>query len=192
MKRITKNTICVLFSFMRLSIKKIILGKRLTFRAIERISPNVELEFSRLSNVVLGNKIRVHSGTKIKVRPNAFLEIKDGTKFNSNCIIACRSKIIIGEETEFGPSVYVYDHDHIHNYETGKNLGYNSSSIVIGKNCWIGANTIILKGTHIGDNSVVAAGSVLTGCYPSRSLIYQKRETSVKTIVEVCNDGKVY
>jgi len=35
--------------------------------------------------------------------------------------------------------------------------------IVIGRNVWIGNNAIILKGTEIGDNSVIGAGAVVTG-----------------------------
>lgn len=36
----------------------------------------------------------------------------------------------------------------------------------IGKNCWIGANAVILPGVTIGDNTVVGAGSVVTKDLP--------------------------
>lgn len=49
----------------------------------------------------------------------------------------------------------------------------------IGKNCWIGANTVILRGTTIGDNSVIGAGCVLKGEYPAGAIIIQKRETTI-------------
>ena len=45
----------------------------------------------------------------------------------------------------------------------------------------IGANCVILRGTKIGDNCVVAAGSVIKGEFPANTLIYQKRETEIKT-----------
>jgi len=41
----------------------------------------------------------------------------------------------------------------------------------IGKDCWIGANAIILKGTQLGDGSVVAAGAVVTSEVPPKSLM---------------------
>ena len=52
---------------------------------------------------------------------------------------------------------------------------FRSKPISIGKNCWIGANTVILKGTVIGDNCVIGAGSVISGVYGSGLVIVQKR-----------------
>ena len=43
--------------------------------------------------------------------------------------------------------------------------------IVIGKNVWIGARAIILPGVHIGDFSVVAAGSVVTEDIPPNVMV---------------------
>jgi len=43
--------------------------------------------------------------------------------------------------------------------------------IVISDNVWIGLNSVILKGTIIGENSVVGANSVVKGSFPSYSLI---------------------
>lgn len=182
MKRTIKNIISVIWTFFRLLFIKFICGSNFSYYYIERISPNVDIDINRGASVTFGKKIRIHSGCKIKVRKGAQLEIKEGAKMNNNCIVACRDKIVIGEGTEFGPAVYLYDHDHIHSYETGKNDGYNTKPIIIGKNCWIGANTVILKGTVLGDNCVVGAGSVISGEYPAGSLIYQKRETTVKII----------
>ncbi|MDE5784325.1 MAG: acyltransferase, partial [Prevotella sp.] len=44
-------------------------------------------------------------------------------------------------------------------------------SVRIGENVWIGLNSVILKGSEIGDNSVVAAGSIVRGSFPPFSLI---------------------
>ena len=128
----------------------------------------------------LGKKVRVHSGSKIKVRSTAKLVLEDNVHLNYNCIIVCRKSIHIGEGTEFGPSVYIYDHDH--DYKKGlKQKYFKESDIKIGKNCWIGANTIILKGTTIGDNCVIGAGSVVKGDIQSNSVFIQKRETQIFT-----------
>lgn len=81
--------------------------------------------------------------------------------------------------------IYIYDHDHEYSRQNGVVPDkFKKSSVVIGKNVWIGANTIILRGTKIGDNSVVAAGSVIKGVYGSNLVIYNKREINIKTIVK--------
>lgn len=112
MRRQFNNIISVAYSAIRIGLYKFFNGSNFTSSLIERISPDVVLEFNKGSKVKLGKKIRVHSGTKIKVRSGAELVIGDNVKINYNCIIACQDRIKIGEGTEFGPSVYLYDHDH--------------------------------------------------------------------------------
>lgn len=185
MRRYINNFISVGYSALRIAFLKLILRKGFFVPIIQRISPNVVLEFNKGSRVKFGRTVRIHSGTKIKVRSGAKLEIGDNVKVNYYCIVACHDEITIGEGTEFGPSVYLYDHDHDYRvglHSNSKKEEYKSSPIVIGKNCWIGANTVILRGTVLGDNCVVGSGCVLNGEYEANSLIVQKRETMVREI----------
>ena len=46
-----------------------------------------------------------------------------------------------------------------------------SSPIVIGRGCWIGARSIILKGVQLGEGCIVGAGSVVTMPFPEWSII---------------------
>lgn len=52
--------------------------------------------------------------------------------------------------------------------------------VKIGNNVWIGANTIILRGTEIGDNYVIGAGCVVKGKYNKGSVIIQKRKEEIR------------
>lgn len=181
MRRLVNNIISCICSLIHFSLLKVFHFKGLKFHLVERFSPNVVVEMGKRSTLVLGKMVRVHSGTKIKVRKNAKLIMESGVKVNYNCIIACRKEIKIGAGTQFGPSVYVYDHDH--DYKAGLKVGeYLSDSIEIGKKCWIGANTVILRGSKIGDNCVVGAGCVLKGIFPDNSVIVQKRQTELRKI----------
>jgi len=80
--------------------------------------------------------------------------------------------ISVGNNTIFGPNVVIVDHDH--DYRNNKN-NYVTKEIVIGSNCWIGANCIILKGVHIGNSVVIAAGTIVTKDIQNNSIIKQKR-----------------
>ena len=53
-----------------------------------------------------------------------------------------------------------------------------TAPVTIGDNSWIGCNVVILRGTSIGKNCIVGAGSVLKGTYPDNSVIVQKRQTT--------------
>lgn len=179
MRRTLGNIISVICSFLRFAWLKLFHIKGLRFFVIERFSPNVVVEINRRGKLLLGKKVRVHSGTKIKVRSGATMSLGSGVKVNYNCIFVAKDSITIGEGTEIGPGVFIYDHDH--DYRSGlKENKFLTAPVSIGKNCWIGANTVILRGTTIGDNCVIGAGSVVKGEFPSDSVIIQKRETVVK------------
>lgn len=75
--------------------------------------------------------------------------------------------IYVGDNTMFGPHVTVATAGHpIDPTLRAKEYQYNMS-IHIGKNCWIGAGSLILPGVTIGDNTVIGAGSVVTKDIPS-------------------------
>lgn len=164
---------------IKLAFQKYILRKKILFSPVHVISPGTKIEVEKggcLSFGKMVNIIRAH----LIVRGGAVLDIKNRVFMNAGVIVTCREKVVIGENTLFGPNVLIYDHDHSQdefgNIERKK---FVTKPIVIGKNCWIGAGTTILKGTVIGDNSTVGAGCVLNGVYPENSVIVQKRETSV-------------
>ena len=75
--------------------------------------------------------------------------------------------IYVGDNTMFGPHVTVATAGHpIDPTLRAKEYQYNMP-IHIGKNCWIGAGSLILPGVTIGDYTVIGAGSVVTKDIPS-------------------------
>lgn len=45
------------------------------------------------------------------------------------------------------------------------------ASVVIGRNVWVGSNVSILPGVTIGDNAILAAGSVVNRNVPANSIV---------------------
>lgn len=89
--------------------------------------------------------------------------------FNRQCSINSFLNITIGEDCIFGERVSMWDHNH--KFMDCENLirkqGYHSAGISIGRNCWVGANVIILKGVVVGEGVVIAAGSLVNRSIPS-------------------------
>lgn len=180
MRREFNNVVSVGYTALRIALLKLICGKRVDSSIIERISPNVVIEINKGGRLTLGKSIRIHSDCKLKVRKNAILTIHDNVKMNYGCMIFCHKEVSIGEGCEFGPNVFIYDHDHDFRAKGGlKEEKYKESPVRIGNNCWIGAGTIILKGTIIEDNCVIGAGSVVKGCIPNNIIFLQQRENKM-------------
>ena len=60
----------------------------------------------------------------------------------------------------------------------------DNAPIIIGRNCWIGSNVRICKGVTIGDNSVVAACSVVTKDVPANCIVAGNPAKVVKTDID--------
>lgn len=97
-------------------------------------------------------------GTHIEVGKNFFA--------NYNCTIIDVAKVIIGDNCQFAPNVAIYTAGHPVHPVSRNSLYEYGISVTIGDNVWIGGNTVILPGVHIGSNTVIGAGSVVTKDIP--------------------------
>ena len=130
----------------------------------------------------LSNLVGLYSRTIIVTRsPGA--EIRIGNHVGiSGATIYAREGIEIGDNTAIGGNVKILDND-FHPIEAEERIrllndprGGDSDLIPsrpvhIGKNCFIGCNAIILKGTILGDGCVVGAGAVVAGEFEAGSVI---------------------
>ena len=147
------------------------------FKGIQfaQISPFTDITMSG-GKLEIGKGFKMRDGAKIRVRNAAVIRIGKNVSISSNCIITSHNEITIGDNVQISPGVQVYDHDHDFRCEGGINeKKFISSPVVIGDNTWVGCNTVILKGTNIGKNCVIAAGSVVRGNIPANTVFVQKR-----------------
>lgn len=166
----------------KVCINKLLHGNRFRASMICALSPLTEVTVDRGGRLTWGKKFRMRDGAKLRIRKGARCEIGENVYVNSNNIITCMEEIKIGSGTMLSPNVQIFDHDHDFRAPGGVgDMTYQTAPIIIGKNCWIGTNTVILRGTVLGDDCVVGAGAVIKGTYPAGSVIIQKRETTVRT-----------
>jgi len=105
--------------------------------------------------------------------PGASIELGRHVGLNGTTISSKRS-ISIGDDTMIAANTIIVDSD-FHTLWPPKDRWKTTTSlsdreVVIGKNVWIGMNCLILKGTVIGDNSIIGAGSVVSGEIPANAL----------------------
>ena len=171
---------CVPYGMIKIALTKLFYIGRFKGPKISMVSPLTEITIDRGGKLEIGEKFKMRDGAKIRVRKGAICKIGRNTSVNCNNMIACHEKIVIGDDVQFSPNVQIYDHDHDFRVEGGMKAGkYKTGSIEIGNNVWIGANSVILRGTKIGDNAVIAAGSIVKGEIPAGKVFIQKRKSEI-------------
>ena len=85
---------------------------------------------------------------------------------NYNCTILDVAKVRIGDNCQMAPNVAIYTAGHPVHPLTRNTLYEYGIEVTIGDNVWIGGNTVICPGVHIGSNTVIGAGSVVTKDIP--------------------------
>ena len=112
---------------------------------------------------------RVHLGSNIYIGPGA-------------CFLSTEADIYIGDYCMFGPEVMIITGDHRtdvigeYMFEVTEKLPENDQPVYIERDVWVGARAIILKGTRIGEGSVIAAGAVVLGNIPPYSVYISKHK----------------
>ena len=88
--------------------------------------------------------------------------------YSPGCYINTMNGIEFGKNVLIGPGVKIISANHkLCEYDEHK----NAKPIVIGDNCWIGANAIILPQVELGDHVVVGAGAVVTKSFKEGNCI---------------------
>ena len=134
------------------------------------------------------NPVGLMNPTFLDTRAGGKIIIGANSGFSS-VIISSKASISIGSNVKVGGNVRIFDHDfHAVEWENRRppeNRGaVRSQPVVIEDDVFIGTNAIILKGSHIGARSIVAAGSVVFGLnVPADSLVKGNPAIVVQTKV---------
>jgi acetyltransferase-like isoleucine patch superfamily enzyme len=100
------------------------------------------------------------------------LEIRVGNRvfINQNCTLYDLAEISIGDDVMIGPNVSIITSGHPVE-PSQRRASVVAKPIVIERNVWIAAGATIVGGVTVGENSVVAAGSVVTRDVPPNTLV---------------------
>lgn len=95
------------------------------------------------------------------------IELGNGSGIGANCSVP--NGVTIGHHVMIGIDVLMFTNEHRYDDLTipmGLQGRTEIEPIVIGNDVWIGSRSLIMKGTHIGDGAIIAAGSVVTKDVP--------------------------
>jgi acetyltransferase-like isoleucine patch superfamily enzyme len=126
--------------------------------------------------IEVGDDVHIGSPCTWDIGPRAELIIGDRVSLNYRGAISAATSVRIGDDTLIAGDVSIFDNTN-HPLSPRRRLAREGvtaaevAPVVIGRNVWIGIRCIVMRGVTIGDNSVVAAGSVVTKAVPPNTLV---------------------
>ncbi len=123
-----------------------------------------------INSAPLSNLMGLYQRTILVARYGGKIKIGDNCGISGSTIYSM-SEITIGSNVIIGGNCKIIDND-FHPLQAEKRINQKSEDIAkrpisIGDGCFIGANSLILKGTKLGTNCIVGAGSVVSGEFPA-------------------------
>ena len=144
--------------------------------AVASIGPRCDLRDCHIS-LGTGAQLTVGAGCllrgRIIVGEACSLVIGDGLVCNSEARIqvAESGSIQIGNDCLFAnPRIFNSDMHAIFDSESGRRVNL-ASDVRLGDRVWLATDTLVLKGTHLSEDTVVGAGAVVSGRHPGRTVL---------------------
>ena len=150
-----------------------------------QIGPDVRLSlgagWSTATGAMPSRSVATPSAGHLRLEPTGSLTIGERCYFGDGVLISAMNHVQIGDGTLFAHGVQVFDNNtHPVDAEErerhfakilglSKNTDYRiaHAPVSIGRRCWLGMNAIVFRGVTIGDDTVVAGGSVVASDLPS-------------------------
>ncbi|WP_426699738.1 sugar O-acetyltransferase [Rhodanobacter sp. Col0626] len=156
--------------------------------ALNRLTFNDSDEVRALFSELIGKKVDesfllippffTAGGNEIRVGRNVFV--------NQNCTFYDLGGLDIADDVMIGPNVSIITTGHPVDPSQRRSTTIGKP-IVIERNVWIAAGAIIVGGVTVGENSVVAAGSVVTRDVPANTLVGGNPARAIRSIGEAAS-----
>jgi acetyltransferase-like isoleucine patch superfamily enzyme len=144
---------------------------------LARVSPLADIERSvRGNQVVVADNVTIDSFVKIKFAGgDGDVSIGQASYLNSGVVIYSGNGVRIGEGVLVAANSTFAATNHAYRERDRTIIEQrfmpSKGGIVVEDDCWIGANCVLLDGTHLRRGCVVAAGTVLKGEWPEYAMI---------------------
>jgi len=135
----------------------------------------------------MGDKVWIEAPVAFSYGCNTYMG--DHVYANYNLTIVDDCEVHIGNDVMFGPNVIITATGHPVHPSYRKKGAQFSIPVRIENGVWIGANVIVMPGVTIGENSVIGAGSVVTGDVPANTIAFG---SPCKVVREITDEDLVY
>ncbi|MCC5847013.1 MAG: acyltransferase [Verrucomicrobia bacterium] len=164
--------------------RKVIFGRNLTLRHTHKIhlGDNVVIDDNAVIDAKGVNNRGIEIGDGVYIGRNTIvyckggnIKLRDRANLSSNCQVFSSNDLTIGAGCMIGAYSYLLsggEYDHKSEVPFADQDGMETKGpCVLGDNCWLGARVTVLDGVTIGENSVLAAGAVVTKSFPAKSIV---------------------
>lgn len=136
----------------------------------------INVKFVNRGTIVLGKNVIIRPSSRIyAANSQSHVSFGEGSEIGEHSTISSYNRIIFGQNVLTGPHVFVADHNHAY---ANPSLPISkqgvkckpTDKVVIGDGSWIGTNVVIVGNVHIGKNCVIGANSVVTKDIPDYSV----------------------
>ncbi|HEY2043533.1 MAG TPA: acyltransferase [Jatrophihabitans sp.] len=121
--------------------------------------------------LILGRWVHLGDGTSLRCHEGT-LQIGDKVVFGRHDVVNCYLDVSVGAASIIADMVYIADFDHIFDNADVpiKDQGIAKSPVRIGADVWLGTKATVVRGSAVGQGSVVAANAVVTRNLPAYSI----------------------
>lgn len=144
-------------------------ARRITFELNQAFHTQEEIRelMSRLLGKPVAPSLRVFPPFYTDFGKN--ITLGDNVFINACCHFQDHGGITLGDDCLIGHNVVLATLNH--GIAPEKRASMSPAPIVLGRNVWVGSNSTILQGVTIGDNAIIAAGSVVTKDVPANVIV---------------------
>jgi len=155
-------------------------GRRLHVRGVPRLKIR-----GRAENIIIGDDVTILGTIDLRNRENVVIRFCDRVTIDHDCrFVSARDGVIevgedavvtayaiingggsvrIGKKCVIGPRCSINANEHVFRRDVPiRDAGFVHADVILGDDCWLAANVVLMKGVHLGEGTVVGAGAVVT------------------------------
>ncbi|MCC8119256.1 MAG: hypothetical protein LIP09_11010 [Bacteroidales bacterium] len=133
--------------------------------------------------LIFRGKCNIGSGSTLWIGKSGTIDIGNNVSCWAQFKLISNIKISIGEDTRFGWDVMIMDND-FHKLTKVDGSGYSKgyAPVTIGKNCWFGNGSLVMKRSYLPDYTIVQARTIINRKFdiPPYSILGSNSEVIVK------------